>query len=286
MALVKPALPNVSPGQPVTAQGWNAILSAIDDLFDGVNAFGAEAVTVNVTFGSAAVLTAVVVGVPASGQPVVAVPPFGTTNSFRLTNLTPGAWTVHVAAPGFQNAQQSITVPVSAPVTISLTSNGTVPMPTLFGLNAVQALSALNSQGIAVQQILDVDGAIISHTSLPNDHTGSKVLSQFPAPGTRVTPASASVGLVLSSATVKTSKETFEKPPSFEKTQIDVVKDFEIKTGEFIKTFDTAPAGLPDEINLRREDAPAPVPGDARVFILPDERPTVGTPFVEAPRVE
>ena len=40
MALTKPALTHVNPGEPVTAQGWNTILDGVGDLFDAVLAFG------------------------------------------------------------------------------------------------------------------------------------------------------------------------------------------------------------------------------------------------------
>ena len=34
MALVKPPLATVEPGRPVTAQGWNAIIGGLGDLYE------------------------------------------------------------------------------------------------------------------------------------------------------------------------------------------------------------------------------------------------------------
>jgi len=68
--LVKPSLPPVAAGQPITAQGWNVILGALDDLFDGINAFGSLSLAVTLTASGAPLKNAVVVAVPGSGQPV------------------------------------------------------------------------------------------------------------------------------------------------------------------------------------------------------------------------
>ena len=51
--LTKPTLANVVPGQPVTAQGWNAILGGVSDLFDAVLALGTGVLQVSVVAGDA-----------------------------------------------------------------------------------------------------------------------------------------------------------------------------------------------------------------------------------------
>jgi hypothetical protein len=266
--LVKPPLVNVSAGQPITAQAWNGILGALDDLFDGINAFGSDVVQVTVTVGAGGppVTTAVVVAVPASGPPVVAVPPHAANTVFTLSNLTPGAWTVHVAAVGFNPVSQAITVP-RGPLTLPLASN-TVIMPQLFGLNAVQAVSTLSALSLQIQLFLDVEGTTISHTSLPTDHTGSKVLAQFPDFNTRVVPASAGVRVLLAGPTTKASKETKES------------KDFEKKDiGEKINK-------EIDILNSLGVDRAVETGGTARVFIAPEDRPAVGESALAQPRME
>ena len=44
MSIPKPALVQAEPGRPVTAQAWNAVLGAVDALYDAVNALGGNAV--------------------------------------------------------------------------------------------------------------------------------------------------------------------------------------------------------------------------------------------------
>ena len=223
MTLVKPSLPAASAGQPITAQAWNAIVTAVGQLFDGVNAFGSDAVTVALSAGGVPVTNAVVVAAPGSGQPIVAVPPHGATTSFTLTQLTPGTWTITVAAPNFQPATQTVTVPASAPVSIALTAT-TKPMPNLYGRSANEALTILGVQGIAIDGIVDVFGAEISKTSLPVDHNNARVLVQFPQPDAPIVAASAAVRLVLS-AQPPTQKEAAKDTKDAIKEVKEITKD-------------------------------------------------------------
>jgi hypothetical protein len=197
MPLVKPSLANVSAGQPVTAQAWNAVLAAINALYDAVLAFGTATVDVNLAGPSGPVTNATVVAVPASGGPVVAVPPRGGGTSFTLTSLRDGAWTVHVTAPGFAPVQVPLTVPASGALAINLTAS-TRAMPDLLGKTAATALSELGTAAIQVDAVYDVFGDLVNKTTLPANRAGSLVLFQFPLPGEQVVATTAKTRLVLS----------------------------------------------------------------------------------------
>jgi Carboxypeptidase regulatory-like domain len=197
MPLVKPALVSVSPGQPVTAQAWNAILVALGALFDAMLALGNESLDVEVRFNGAAVPGATVTALPASGAARGAVPPRAGGTAYTLTGLTAGSWTVHVSAPGFAPAQLAVTIPAAAPVTLNLTETSK-PMPDLLGDLANSALSQLTAAGIQLQAIYDVTGDEVAKNPLPAKRQTSRVLFQYPLPGERVAAASAAVRLVLS----------------------------------------------------------------------------------------
>ena len=197
MPLVKPSLANVSAGQPVTAQAWNKIQDAIGALFDAMLALGSNTVDVNVTDGTAPIAGATVIAVPASGAPIEAVGPRGSSTAYTLTQLTAGSWTLYVSAPGYTAVSQAVTIPAAGPVTITLATSTKV-MPDLLGLTAAAAVGTLNTAGIQIDLILDVTGGEVSKTAIPTNRTGSRVLFQFPDPGARVTPASAKTRIVLS----------------------------------------------------------------------------------------
>lgn len=304
MTLVKPSLPAASPGQPITAQAWNAVVTAVGQLFDGVNAFGSDAVTVALSAGSITVTNAVVVAAPSSGQPIVAVPPHGTVTAFTLTQLTPGTWTITVAAPGFQPATQTVTVPATAPVAISLTAT-TRPMPNLHGRSANEALAILGVQGVAIDGIVDVFGAEISKTSLPADHVNSRVLVQFPQPGAPIVAASAAVRLVLS-AQPPSQKEAAKDTKDASKEAKEItkdVKDVKDANEEKVVADKIDKSAVAPEKGIIADKAqsdtvaelaglsPRPVAAvarvaDRRVFIAPAERPSVGEATVHEPREE
>ena len=200
MALTKPALANVNPGEPVTAQGWNAVVDGLDDLYDAVLAIGTGILHVSVTRGDAAVDGAQVVAVPqAGGNPVAAVPLYGDQSTYQLVGVNPGNWRLFVEAEGFNPEVLDVTVPTSEPVAVNLTLAG-VPVPDLFGVPAEEALSRLATAGFAVDLILDITGHEVSRVSLPPQFQNSPVLMQLPDAGTLLDPATGHVRLVLAVA--------------------------------------------------------------------------------------
>lgn len=196
MSLVKPALTNVNPGQPLTAQAWNAMLSAIGALYDAVLAIGGNTVDVELRNGATPVTAARVTAVRASSAPVAAVPPRASGTAFTLTGLTAGTWTVHVDAPGFQPASAQVTVPGALPP-INLVPN-TVAMPDLLGQTTVAALAALKAAAIEVDLLLDITGNEVSRSAVPAGKASARILFQFPLPGMQVTAATVRTRLVLS----------------------------------------------------------------------------------------
>lgn len=201
MALTKPALANVNPGEPVTAQGWNAIVNGLDDLYDAVLAIGTGTLQVSVQAAGKPVAGASVVAVPlAGGTPVSAIPLHGDVKTYELTGVNPGNWRVFVQADGFKPEQTDVTVPPStSPVPVNLTLAGVV-VPDLFGVAAQDALAQLATAGLSVDLILDITGHEVSRVSLPPQFQNAPVLAQLPDAGTVVDPASGRVRLVLATA--------------------------------------------------------------------------------------
>jgi hypothetical protein len=200
MALTKPALANVNPGEPVTAQGWNSIVDGLDDLYDAVLAFGTGALQVGVTAGELPVRDAEVVAVPlAGGNPVAALPLFGDTTAYQLIGISDGEWRLYVRAEGFQPQTRDVTVPATEPISVSLTLAGAL-VPDLFGVPAQDALAQLTTASITVDLILDITGHEVSRVNLPPQYQNAPVLLQLPDAGTVIDPASQRVRLVLAVA--------------------------------------------------------------------------------------
>jgi PASTA domain len=201
MALTKPTLTHVNPGEPVTAQAWNTILDGVGGLFDAVLAFGQGVLEVSVLFNSNPVGGAQVIAVPATGDltPIAAVPLYGTVTNYSIVGVTAGQWHVFVSAPGFQQQTQDVTIPASSPLVVNLLAAGVV-VPDLFGVGAQDALTQLNTLHLDVDTILDVLGHEVPKTSLPPQYQNQPILDQFPPAGTVVDPTSQRMRLVVSTA--------------------------------------------------------------------------------------
>ena len=201
MALTKPALTHVNPGEPVTAQGWNTVLDGVGDLFDAVLAFGQGVLEVSVLFNSDAVDGAQVIAVPATGDltPIAAVPLYGTVTTYSVVGVTAGQWHVFVDAPGFQAQTQDVTIPASGPLVVNLLAAGVV-VPDLFGVTAQDALTQLTTLNLDIDIILDVLGHEVPKTSMPPQYQNQPILDQFPPAGSVVDPSSQRLRLVVSTA--------------------------------------------------------------------------------------
>ena len=198
MPLTKPPLADVSPGQPVTAQGWNVIVDGLSDLFDEVLSLGGAALDVSVVSGGNPVTGASVVAEPlGDGRVTVAAPPFATRTTYLLVGLTTGSWRIHVRAAGFNDDARDIDLPSDHALTVELTPSG-VATPDLFGVGFSSALAQLTAAGLDVDVAFDTTGREIPKTSVPPELDASPVLAQQPAAGT-VVAAGARVRLVVAS---------------------------------------------------------------------------------------
>jgi len=200
MALTKPALANVTAGEPVTAEGWNAIVNGVGALYDAVLAFGTGVLHVSLTAGELPVPGAEVVAVPVDGgNPVAALPLFGDVTTYQLIGVSSGNWRLFIRAPGFNLEVRDVTVPAAEPIAVNLTPAG-VTMPDLFGIPAQDALARLSTLGLTIDLILDITGHEVSRVTLPPQFQNSPVLVQQPEAHSVLDPNVTRVRLVLAVA--------------------------------------------------------------------------------------
>ncbi|WP_405066994.1 PASTA domain-containing protein [Kribbella sp. NBC_01510] len=208
MTLTTPSLASVTAGEPVTAQGWNAIVTGLTALYDAVIALGGETLDVAVTRSVGTGTTATTEPLPTAdvlaeplgeGHSVQALPPFGTRTAHLLGGLTNGTWRVHIQAPGFTAEIREVTIPHTEPLAVTLTTDG-VETPDLFGLGMRGALDKLRALGIDADLVLDTTGREISRVAVPAEYVDAPVLAQLPAAGAVVPSGTGRVRMVVSSA--------------------------------------------------------------------------------------
>ncbi|WP_380168394.1 hypothetical protein [Jannaschia sp. R86511] len=203
MPLTTPALATVTAGEPVTAQGWNGIVTGLTALYEAVIALGGGSLDVTVTTAGAApapLPEALVVAEPlGEGRPLRALPPFGPRTSHLLVGLTDGPWRLHVQADGFAVSTRDVTLPATDPVAFALTPAGVV-VPDLFGVSLQAALDQVRALGIDADMVLDTTGREVSRTAVPPEYRDTPVLLQLPATGAVVATGTGRVRLVVASA--------------------------------------------------------------------------------------
>ena len=204
MDLVKPALADVSPGQPVTAQAWNDQLAAIEALYDFLISIDTGTVLrVLLTHDGKALTDAVVVA--SNGTDAIqGVAPLGGTDHYILRGLSAGEWALRASAPGLATKEQTVTMPKADVVEIALESDGSVAMPSVFGLPAKEAVNELDAAGIELNLVFDIAGNEIVRTSLQEKNSAARVLHQLPAAKTLLNPKEDRADLVISAQIAQT----------------------------------------------------------------------------------
>ena len=200
MALTKPPLVPASPGQPLTAQAWNEVLSGLSTLFDEVNALGGDALEVSVVSEGPPVAGAQVTAEPTGdGRAAMAIPPFGARTTYLFVGLTSGPWRIHVAAEGFAAETRDLTLPHEGPLVVELVRDG-VAVPDLFGVGLRGALAELAGAGLQIDLVFDTTGRELPKATIPPEYDASPVLHQSPAAGAVVDPVATRLRLVVASA--------------------------------------------------------------------------------------
>lgn len=182
---------HVAPGEPLTAQAWNDLVDAIDQIHQFL-AGARQVVRVTLTTPGLDLEEARVTAVRADGGAVEAVPPVPPGTEHILTGLEVGAWTVVARADGYESASTTVEITGEGEsdlqVELALTRKGP-EMPDLFGLTYEAASKALSEAGIPVVRVLDFTGQDIVPSSPDPDQAAAPVLVQWPDPGTTVASA-------------------------------------------------------------------------------------------------
>ncbi|MEP7000468.1 MAG: hypothetical protein ABI969_08300 [bacterium] len=173
---------NVVPGEPVTAQAWNAI---VDGLFEvqAILATGSGTVRVAVTGDQRDIDAARVVATDAAGVRYEAVQQLAPGDPFVFPKLTAGAYTITVSAPACTNGTGSVTIANDGtatpnPVPIALAFAG-ARMPNVLGAkwkDAAAIVAPVNPR------VLDAAGKGVPLIGFDPGYADLPVLMQWPDP--------------------------------------------------------------------------------------------------------
>ncbi len=193
MSLTSPPLVNVNPGDPITSQQWNNIITAINTLYTALNKVnGSLDVTVKDRISGNPLAGAIVSVIPSgdtAGPPRAAVFVGSSINRYRLDQLPPGTYNVIVQADGYHDETVAVTMAddgSSQSPAVSLTATETlVTVPALVGQLLNAAIAALGSD-LQLTRLIDSHGTDIPPGAIPAANLQALVLNQVPAAGVLV----------------------------------------------------------------------------------------------------
>jgi len=188
---------HAAPGDPVTAEAWNALvdgLSAAQEVLKAASGTGRVLLTGTGLDPQTARVTATRTGAP----PVEAVRPVAGDTHFTLPRLPAGAYVVIASAPGFTPTQGALTIAATGaaqpdPLTLALTATQ-VRMPNVLGLALPQAVQQLAQVQL---RILDSHGVSLPASGFASAYITLPVLMQWPDPGELAPPSGTMAQVVV-----------------------------------------------------------------------------------------
>lgn len=173
---------NVVPGEPVTAQAWNAI---VDGLFEvqSILRTGSGTARVAVSGDARDVNVARVIATDVNGVRYEAVEQTTPTDPFVFPKLTAGAYNITVSAPGCTTGTGAVTInndgsATPNPVPIALVFTGK-RMPNVLGAKWKDAVAAVSA---VAGRVLDASGKGVPLTGFDTAYNDAPVLMQWPDP--------------------------------------------------------------------------------------------------------
>ena len=188
----------VSPGEPITSEAWNELVSGIKSLNQFVLANQSTALKVQLSNVDIALNSVRVTALRDDGWLAEAVAPVDGDSLFVFASLPPGAYVIMANAPGYKASNANVTIPSDDPVKLTLEQNGAF-MPNLVGVELASALAILDDKGISVGRLIDVVGRELPPAKPTSEYANQPILMQLPDPGDAV-PPEGKVQIVVSAA--------------------------------------------------------------------------------------
>ncbi|MCP5152188.1 MAG: PASTA domain-containing protein [Ectothiorhodospiraceae bacterium] len=186
MALTPPPLVNVTPGDPITSEGWNNIITAIKRVYEALNETRATLAVRLVDGTGAAVTDATVTAVGPDGAAAAGLYAGGEVRRYLLPALGAGAWKVTAEAAGFDPESREVEIgkePVALEITMSRTEVR-MPAPGLFGSSLAAAVERIKADGFARGTVIDSHGRELTSQDIKDTGAERVVLGQVPPAAT------------------------------------------------------------------------------------------------------
>jgi hypothetical protein len=166
----QPILNHVQPGDPVTAQAWNSLVDAINDLYGKIQSLqvslmGSVAVVVKDAATDSFISKAyAIASIAATNVPYKTGTFSPAANQYIIENLPPGSYIVRVTAADYLPASQTVEVQGGTSISVEVSLNKavvTVSVPEVFGEKLGTAIQRMKEKGLNVSEVRDSYGKSI-----------------------------------------------------------------------------------------------------------------------------
>lgn len=199
MTVTLPALNAVAPGDPITADLMNNIVTSLTTLRDYLNQQrGTLAVTVQNQADNTTIRGAVVTVEPTGADAATRTTRAGVyvgadVQAYLVDSLAPGTYNVTAEAANFNAVTSPLNMAeAAAALTIKMAvSVALSPIPNLLGVALSDAVAMIPKQGFTIARIIDSHGNDLNAAQLAPEVQPLPVLGQWPLPGTLAPPNTA-----------------------------------------------------------------------------------------------
>jgi len=189
--ITAPPLTDASPGDPITSEGWNNVLTAIRSAYDFLNKQqGTLTVQARNQADGNPIKGAVVTATPAGDTSLptrAGVFAGGSVNGYLVEPLLPGQYDLVVEADGFNTESRQITMPDNGdPLTVAVDMTvveARFAMRNVCGQPLSDAIAQITQDGFTIARIIDSHGTDVPPGAIPSEVTTAFVLGQWPAAG-------------------------------------------------------------------------------------------------------
>jgi len=188
MNITYPPLIDARPGDPITSEGWNNIITAVKKLYDEHNRSNSQ-LTISVidVSNNQTLKNAVITIVSENLPPITANYAAAEIQKYIVNSISPGTYNLVVEVEGYSiQRRELIVTEVGDNISIPIEMTKTViekKLPRVFGLSLLEASKKLTSEGFLLTRIIDSHGTEIVPANIKERGVAIKVLNQVPAAG-------------------------------------------------------------------------------------------------------
>jgi hypothetical protein len=188
MAITHPPLINVTPGDPITSEAWNNLITSIKTLYEKQNQSSSQLTIAVIDDKDKQVIKNAQITLTSEKKSAIIAGYAGADiKRYIVTDISQGNYTLVVEVQNYAVETREIVIPEgNEPVDTKIEMTKTIQekiIANYFGLSLVAADSAIKEAGFLLNRIIDSHGKELTQADIKDAGAEIKVLNQVPETG-------------------------------------------------------------------------------------------------------